>query len=436
MSINSSSQNALKGALVTGFSLALAMASLADYYVSSGPLPIGSGQVFRFADDGTPKGAFGTMGQAVGMAWLEDDVLLVCDYGYGQARLFHADGTDLGLFASGVDCISPLVDSYGDILIAEYVTGTIRRFSSAGTDLGVFATTGLSRHDQLAMDADGNIYVSSLFPGEQTIYRYDRDGNFLGVFADFNSAGLLSPTGLAFQSDGSMLVSNTIYDTVDKLDSAGNLVGQFAATGMFEAEWLTVLPDDSVLLPSWSGGWVEKYASDGTDLGVFVNVPHCYHILAGPEIVAPTGFTAIRGRVASGSTDSLSEADNDVLQVCRFFVINSFEPPVQIDVTGTTTLTSPGALSVAVTSQMANSGAFQQQLIMVDKNGVQSPTARRTDALGLTMVRAQLAATGDPADFVRPDGLVKLRINVKPTGPTATLSWCYNVDRVAWTVRP
>lgn len=412
----------------------LPLASQADYYVSSGPLT-GGGAIYRFADDGTPKGTFGALEQPVGMLWLPNDVLLVCDYQQQKARLLHADGTDLGVFADAVDCISPLIDSYGNVLIAEYTSGQILRFGQDGSPLGVFASPGTSRQDQLAMDTAGNIYTCSLFPGEQLIYRYDRDGNFLGVFADFNTAGLQSPTGMGFQSDGSMIVTNTIYDTIDKLDASGNLIGQFANTGMSEAMWVTVEPDDGVLVPSWTGGWVERYAADGTDLGVFVNVPNGYHILRGPDIVVPDDMQVFRGRVDLGDPSSLAEDDGDVLRLCRFFVVNAVDPPIQVEVRGSTAMAEPSGLSVAVTSRMVANGAFSQQLIMIDENGVQSPTVRRTDALATVKKHVRLVATGNPADFVAADGRLRLRINIRQTGPTTTLNWCSEFDRVVWTVR-
>ncbi|MCW5938343.1 MAG: hypothetical protein KF884_07670 [Fimbriimonadaceae bacterium] len=421
--------------LVLAASLIGFQSVIADYYVSSGT-EIPPGKIYRLDDSGNVKGYFGDVALPIGIVFLDEDRLLVADFGSQSLRLIHADGTELGLFADEVDANALLVDSHGDILVNEYNSGFIRRFAQDGTDLGIFAVTGLQRQGQLAMDSQGNIYTSSFFPGEQLIYQYAPDGTFLGVFSSVASSGILSPTGLAFQSDGSMIVSNTFHNTLDRLDSSGGYLNQFAATGMLEPEWVTVEPDDSVFVPSWSGGWIEKYDAAGNDLGVFALLPHCYQIVRGPEVMAPNAVQVFRGRVNGGNLASLAEEDGDVLRVCRFIVLNAVEAPVQMELTGTTTVTSPTGLSVALTSKMATSGSFRQEMVLVDKNGAQSPTERRTDNLGSILKHVRLTVSGDPSDFVKADGTVKLRVNVRPLGPTAVLSWCYDIDRVAWTVRP
>lgn len=419
--------------LAAACALAAVSVATSDWYVSTGTV-INDGRIYRFSDDGTVKGFSASVALPIGIAWIEPDVLLVCDLGNQQLRKVHADGTDLGVFASAVDANAVLVDSLGHVLVSEYFTGLIRRFSVSGTDLGVFASTGLSRQGQLAMDVAGNIYTSSFFPGEQTIYRYDPAGNFLGVFSDVNQSGIASPCGLAFQSDGSLLVSNTFHETIDRLDSNGNLLNVFASTGMAEPVWVTVLPDDSVLMPSWRGGWIQKYDASGNDLGAFITLPHGYQILHGPEVLAPNDLQVFRGRIDAGDAASLAEDDGEVLRMCRFIVLNSSEPAIQMEVRGTATYLNPSRVSVAVKSKMVTSGAFTQQLIMVDENGVQSSTVRRTDSLGLSEALIRLTTDTDAGDFVGPDGTVRLRINIRQVGPVATSIWCAEFDRVAWTV--
>ncbi|MBV6457876.1 MAG: hypothetical protein HONBIEJF_00996 [Fimbriimonadaceae bacterium] len=407
----------------------------ADYYVSTG-LETGPSTIYRFADDGTPKGSFGTdvLGLAIGIAFASDDVLLVCDY-FNGVRAIHADGTDLGSFATEADTNSIIVDSYGNVLVSDYYGGRIRRYSALGAYLGVFAVTGLSRHGQLAMDGDGNIYISSFYPGEQTIYRYDRDGNYLGVFADYGSSGILSPTGLAFKGDGSLLVSNTFHNTIDHLDSAGGWIGTFAATGMWEPEWLTVEPNGDVLLPSWSGGYVERYDSVGNDLGAFIVLPHCYQILSGPDIVSANGLTVHRGKVTGGSVGSLTETDGSVLRLTKTVVASGDpEAPIVFDLRTTATTLTPSGLSVAVTGRMAEAGSFTQELALLDKSGNESSVVR-TDAIDTNNLVARLAVSGDPADYVAADGTVAVRVTVRSSGPIVGKSWSYECDRAVWTVR-
>lgn len=417
--------------------LALTVSSFAysDYYVSSGPLAT-NGKICRFADDGTPKGEFGSSGLRlpIGIMFAEEDVLLVADFGNQEVHAYHADGTDLGVFITNIDPITMLIDTYGNLLIADYTGQRIRRFTLGGIDLGDFAATGLLRHGQLAMDAIGNIYVASFL--EQTIQHYDPDGNYLGVYSDNSISGITSAVGLAFQTDGSLLVSETFGDTLTQLDSAGNYLSLFANTGMEHPEMISLEPNGDVLLPSWQSGTVRRYDGVGNDLGDFVSVPNCYEILHGPEIVAPNDMRVLRGRLSSGDINSLADDDGSSLKLCKALVANIFEPAIQLEVTGTTSILNPSAVSVAVTSRMASGGTYTQQIIMVDKNDVQSPTVRRTDPINVVEMIQRLVATGDPTDFVNPDGRVRIRVNIKAVGLTAVPAWCQDTDRVAWTVRP
>lgn len=428
----------MRPALTALAALVLGTAAWSDYYVTSGPYT-GTGLIYRFADDGTPKGTFGTdlIHNPIGFTFLGDDTMVVCNYGDQELHQFHADGTDMGVIASGVDANSILVDSYGDLLVTNYNGDQIRRFSTTGLDLGVFAAPGFSRQGQLVMDPDGNIFTCSFFPGEQAIYKYDPDGNFLGVFSDYAQSGILSPTGLALMPDGTMLSSNTFNNTIDHLDTNGDWLGTFSASGMFEPEWLTLDASGDVLLPSWSGGYVERYDSVGNDLGPFVMVPHCYQILSGPDVEVPDSFNAIRGAVTSGNTNSLAETDGDVLRLFKSVIRHGdSQPPMKVDFHCQTSILNPSALSVAVTSQMATAGSFNQEIVLLDKDGNESPTVRRTDLIGLGQSVIRLTATGDISDFVTPSGQVTVRVIVTVNGSQGSKTWNYDCDRVAWTVRP
>ena len=121
-------------------------------------------------------------------------------------------GTDLGPFVSaGLSGVTGLAfDQSGNLYAANDPdglagTGTISKISPAGV-VSTFAT-GLTTPRGLAVDLNGNIYVSSATLN--TIKKVSPTG----VMSAFVSAGLTSPRGLAFDTNGILYVANSGANT-------------------------------------------------------------------------------------------------------------------------------------------------------------------------------------------------------------------------------
>jgi hypothetical protein len=52
----------------------------------------------------------------------------------------------------------------------------------------------------------------------------------------------------------------------------------------------------------------------------------------------------------------------------------------------------------------------------------------------LTEQLVRLTTETNASEFVAADGSVRLRINIRQVGPTATAIWCAEFDRVVWTI--
>lgn len=234
-----------------------------------------------------------------------------------SAILFAASFESLGSGPSDPVTVNSTTDDFntGDtIYVTNYRDSTVRLFSSTGSNLGIFGTP--SYPVGLVFDADGNLYVSSDDPAAYTILKYAPDGS-VSVFATAGG-GLNAPHGLVFDNADNLYVANSRANNVEKFtpdgvgtvfagaraglntpvglafDSAGNLfvsnaeggpnhkgqvvkftpdgVGSvFADTGVDAPFGLAFDSDGNIYVSNIDGNTIEKFAPDGTDLGVFAS---------------------------------------------------------------------------------------------------------------------------------------------------------------------
>lgn len=141
------------------------------------------------------------------------------------------------------------VDGRGNI----YVTSEGKRvvkIDPAGKEL--FHTVTLGKVDgqidflaELALDRDGNIYVSD--SGNARILKFDADGNFLLKFGTKGTgAGQFnSITGIVLDSSNNMYVSDARNNRIQKFDSHGNFLLKFGTAGNENGQFMS--PNDIIL---------------------------------------------------------------------------------------------------------------------------------------------------------------------------------------------
>ena len=125
------------------------------------------------------------------------------------------------MFASGLGQVQDLAFHGGTLYVAIYAqrdgqTDQILKVSPEGK-VATFVTKGLQGPSGLAFDREGNLYVSNGNDAKGFVMRYTPEGKG-SVFA---SKGLKLPAGLAFDSKGDLYVSNAGDGTIRKFSSGG-----------------------------------------------------------------------------------------------------------------------------------------------------------------------------------------------------------------------
>jgi DNA-binding beta-propeller fold protein YncE len=119
---------------------------------------------------------------------------------------------------------------------------------------GLFAFASLASAD--------TFFVANF--GVNTITKYDADG----IGSPFTSAFVNGPYGVALDSSGNLYVS-TNNNTIEKFAPDGTDLGVFASTGLNNAMGLAFDRSGNLYAANFAGNTVEQFAPDGTDLGVF-----------------------------------------------------------------------------------------------------------------------------------------------------------------------
>jgi sugar lactone lactonase YvrE len=193
----------------------------ADYSIKKIAL---DGTVTEFANTdlkGPHALAFDTNGNLFVANILADTIVSFTPAGVGTVFADASDGLE-----HPVDLV---FDKTGNLYVSCAFGGPTRngevlKFSPDGMG-SLFADSGFSRAWGLAMDRDGNIYVSNF--GSSTIEKFSPTGQDLGVFA---SAGVHSPHGMIFDAAGNLYVANNSTQTIERFSSTGVDLGVFART--------------------------------------------------------------------------------------------------------------------------------------------------------------------------------------------------------------
>lgn len=103
--------------------------------------------------------------------------------------------------------------------------------------------------------------------GVNSITKYNDNGNG----SNFTSAFVNGPFGVALDSSANLYVT-TNSNTIEKFAPDGTDLGVFASTGLNLPMGLAFDRLGNLYAANFGGNTIEKFAPDGTDLGVFANV--------------------------------------------------------------------------------------------------------------------------------------------------------------------
>jgi WD40 repeat protein len=130
------------------------------------------------------------------------------------------------------------VDQNGDVYVSMFQAAdhNIQKFDSNGNLITSWGGTGsgdgefAGRIEDIALDKDGNLYVTDSY--NHSIQKFDPDGNFLARFGGTQSdqgRGQFTDTeGIAVDYDGNIYVVDTYF--LQKLDANGNFITQWSRT--------------------------------------------------------------------------------------------------------------------------------------------------------------------------------------------------------------
>ena len=168
-------------------------------------------------------------------------------------------------------------DTAGNLYVANIYNNTVIRFTPDGVGT-VFAdaSDGLAQPFDVVFDAAGNLYVSNGRGGPEhtgSVLKFTPDG-VGSVFAD---GGFHRAVGLAFDIAGNLYVSNMDSNTIEKFAPDGTDLGVFASTGLDKPFGLIFDSAGNLYAGNRGNNTIEKFSSTGADLGVFANTypkPH------------------------------------------------------------------------------------------------------------------------------------------------------------------
>jgi len=144
--------------------------------------------------------------------------------------------------------------------------------------LGLLFST-IMHADTIFVTCPGGLFGSN----NGKIMSFDSTGNGV-VFA----SGLVGPSGIAFDSSGNLYAANSFTETIDKFDSSGSRTvfasgNGLTLSGVWNPKGITFDNNGNLYvanlivgltingIPSENEGWIEKFSSNGTDLGVFAS---------------------------------------------------------------------------------------------------------------------------------------------------------------------
>ncbi len=199
-------------------------------YVASAP----TGQVLRYDPaSGVFLGVFASGGGLSGVRHLNfgpDGDLYVASADTNQILRFDGvSGVFKSVFATSAAMNGPTGFTFGpdgNLYVGSVLNNRVLRFDGrTGAFLGIFATTKLSGPHDLAFGPDGRLWVSNAFSPVNKVVRFDASSGAL-VDVPVTDAALVTPLGLCFDVDGSLLVANQGGDEVRRYGGAtGHLLG-------------------------------------------------------------------------------------------------------------------------------------------------------------------------------------------------------------------
>ena len=189
----------------------------------------------------------------------QDNATLLVNNGLGDSNIesfsLLASGNQSGDSTSDSAVWRDFVVVNGNrLIIAERSTNRLLTFSLDNLTAApqVFSTQGLNKPEHLAVDSNGNIYVTNA--GSKDLSQFDSNGNFVRQIVSAGSGGLGTPSCLTIGPDGDIYICSSDTNEVLKYDGGSgaflNVFVEAAAGGLNQPVSLVFagLPQDEFRL--------------------------------------------------------------------------------------------------------------------------------------------------------------------------------------------
>ncbi len=237
-----------------------------------------------FDSRGVFTGLLAKLAQPTGMAFDASGNLFVASNQRPNFSItkFATDGSH-STFADATLLNAPhglAFDPEGNLFVANSAGNTIVKFTPEGVGT-IFADfdDGLDTPIAIAFDAAGNLYVTNADgggpPTDGRVLKFTPDG----VGSVFNGRGFDSAYGLAFDKDGNLYVSNFDSSVIEKFAADGTDLGVFASNGCNHPLGIMFDRNGSLYVANQGNATIERYSRKGTDMGAFATTRGGPHFL-------------------------------------------------------------------------------------------------------------------------------------------------------------
>ena len=155
-----------------------------------------------------------------------------------QATSFDVQPFGIALDAEGNIYVTNVYPSQGGFNVV--------KFNSRGKYLATIGSAGngngqFNDPEGIAIDSGGNIYVAD--SGNNRVEKFDKAGVYQSQFGSSGSGNgqFNFPVGIAFGTDGEIYVTDVGNNRVEEFDSKGSYLGQFGSYGQGNGEFISPL---------------------------------------------------------------------------------------------------------------------------------------------------------------------------------------------------
>jgi len=248
-----------------------------------------NGTIQQFSESGAYLGVFQSgLSAPAFISTNPSGDLFVSNAGSDTVQEYSPQGSVLMTISTPFAPGQALVTASGTILVANYYGGDVYAYSSTGQSMGLFANPGLLRADFMALDSQGNLYVTDFMSGN--VSKISPTGVLEGNIIQF----AYGVTGIAFGNQGDIYLGLNSFNgpAVLEYSGSGTFLGAIASTGLVAPYGLTFGPDGNLYIADYGNNTIDDCSPTGANFGVF----------------ASTGLDGPRSLVFGGSVPEPSSA--------------------------------------------------------------------------------------------------------------------------------